>query len=83
MQSTATLEELAHRAGDGVDVWLYWAPATGSLTVVVADARTDDRFELEARADDALEVFYHPYAYAPLRSDAGSAASAALAGGCS
>jgi len=69
MQSTATLEELAHRGGDGVDVRLYWAPVTGGLTIVVADTRTDDRFELEARADNALEVFYHPYAYAPSRAD--------------
>jgi len=64
VQPTAILRELAHRAGDGVEVSLYWSPATGSLTVVVDDARAEERFELEARPDKALEVFYHPYAYA-------------------
>jgi len=60
----ATFKELAHRAGDGVEISLFWSPGTGSLTVVVDDARAEERFELEARADNALEVFYHPYAYA-------------------
>ncbi len=64
MQPMATFKELAHRAGDGVEISLFWSPGTGSLTVVVDDARAEERFELEARADNALEVFYHPYAYA-------------------
>ncbi len=69
--------------GAGVEVSLYWSPATGSLTVVVDDARAEERFELEARADNALEVFYHPYAYAPLRAGTQASPSAALAGDCS
>ena len=65
MQRMTTLKELAHRAGDGVEVSLYWSPSDGSLTVVVEDAKADEHFELEARPDNALEIFYHPYAYAP------------------
>jgi hypothetical protein len=38
--------------------------ATTGLTVSVADARTGGFFELEARRDKALDVFYHPYSYA-------------------
>jgi hypothetical protein len=83
MQPTATLKELAHRAGHGVEVSLYWSLATGSLTVVVDDARAEERFELDARADNALEVFYHPYAYAPSRAGAQEAPPVALAGDCS
>ena len=64
MQTATTYEELAYRAGDGVEVSLLWSPADGRLTVTVEDAKTDERFSLEARADNALEVFYHPYAYA-------------------
>jgi len=64
MQRATTYKELAHRAGDGVQVSLLWSPSDGNLTVVVDDAKVDERFELEARPDNALEVFYHPYAYA-------------------
>jgi hypothetical protein len=62
MKATTT-RELAHRSGDGVEVSLFWSPADGSLTVIVDDAKAEERFELEARPDNALEVFYHPYAY--------------------
>jgi hypothetical protein len=64
MQTMTTPKELAHRAGDGVEVSLLWSPSDGRLTVVVDDAKAEERFKLEARPDNALEVFYHPYAYA-------------------
>jgi hypothetical protein len=64
MYSMTTLRELAYRAGDGVEVSLFWSPADGSLKVVVDDHRVEERLELDARPDNALEVFYHPYAYA-------------------
>lgn len=64
MQWTATTKELAYRAGDGVEVSLRWNPSDGSLTVVVDDVKTEESFELQARPDNALDVFYHPYAYA-------------------
>jgi len=64
MQTAMTYKELAHRAGDGVDVLLLWSPADGRLTVTVEDSKADARFALEARADNALDVFYHPFAYA-------------------
>ena len=64
MQTVTTYRELAHRAGDGVEVSLLWRPSDGRLTVLVDDEKADERFSLEARADNALEVFYHPYAYA-------------------
>ena len=55
--------ELAHRVGDGFEVTLLWAQNDDTLTVVVNDRRTDESFEVEARADNALEVFNHPFAY--------------------
>ena len=36
----------------------------GSLRVVVVDARAGTAFEVTAPQDNALDVFYHPYAYA-------------------
>jgi hypothetical protein len=64
MQTAATYKELAHRAGNGVEVFLLWSPTDGHLTVVVDDATADERFALDARPDNALDVFNHPYAYA-------------------
>ena len=55
--------ELDHRVGDGFEVTLLWAEDGGDLKVVVNDWRTDERFELPATSDNALEVFKHPFAY--------------------
>jgi hypothetical protein len=57
------MRELAHRGGDGFEVSLLWAEEDGSLKVVVHDWRTDESFEIAARADNALDVFNHPFAY--------------------
>jgi len=56
--------ELAHRNADGVDVSLYWDHGADDLLVLVADSRTGDCFSLAAARERALDVFYHPYAYA-------------------
>ena len=50
MQTATTYRELAHRAGDGVEVSLLWRPSDGRLTVLVDDEKADERFSLEARA---------------------------------
>jgi hypothetical protein len=55
--------ELDHRVGDGFEVRLLWGKDDGVLTVVVDDWRTDEHFEITARADNALDVFRHPFAY--------------------
>jgi hypothetical protein len=57
------LRELDHRVGDGFEVRLLWGADDGKLKVVVDDWRTDDHFEITASADNALDVFNHPYAY--------------------
>ena len=57
--------ELAHRAGDGIDVLLLWDRGDGRLKVVVDDLRNGGSFELVARdGRHALDAFYHPFAYA-------------------
>ena len=58
------MTELAHRNNDGVDVSLYWDRGAEDLLVCVEDRRTGDRFSLSATRESALDVFYHPYAYA-------------------
>ena len=67
MTATDDTKELAHRAGDGVEVSLLWSKGRNRLTVEVFDTRTRDAFELEAHPDNALDAFYHPFAYAALR----------------
>jgi hypothetical protein len=67
MQQNTTFTELAHRAGDGVEVSLFWNEGDNRLTVAVADTRTGEEFELAAHPENALDVFYHPFAYAAFK----------------
>jgi hypothetical protein len=62
--------ELAHRAGDGIDVYLFWNPSDDVLAVTVLD-EAGESFELVVDVHEALEVFEHPYAYAAYRGAAG------------
>jgi hypothetical protein len=60
------IRELARRrASDAIEVVLLWDEATNELAVAASDARLGTYFELAAKADQALDVFNHPYAYAP------------------
>ena len=58
--------ELAHRSGAGVDVTLYWNPVLDELIVCVCDERHGAHFEIRPARYLALDVYYHPYAYADL-----------------
>jgi hypothetical protein len=57
--------ELAHRVNDGLEVTLFWHPANDGLTVSVSDWRRGAWFVIHPEACLALDVFYHPYSYAP------------------
>jgi hypothetical protein len=59
--------ELASRASCGIEVTLLWNRRSDDLRICVTDNHTGVSFELHAERDDALEVFYHPYAYAAAR----------------
>jgi hypothetical protein len=64
--STHTLRELDHRVSDGIDVRLLWRPHDDRTLVAVSDAKTGESFMFEVGADQrALDVFHHPFAYAP------------------
>ena len=58
------MEELHHREANEIAVSLLWSRHSGRLRVVVEDSKEGASFVLDARADNALEVFYHPYAHA-------------------
>jgi hypothetical protein len=60
--------ELASRESNGITVKLFWSRSTNLVTVAVADAATDDYFELVLDEDErAMDVFHHPYAHAAAR----------------
>jgi hypothetical protein len=58
--------ELARRSSAGVDVTLYWHPRLDELMVCVCDERHGAHFEIRPQRHLALDVYYHPYAYADL-----------------
>ena len=62
--ATPNTRELAARESDGIHVLLLWNPREDAITVSVEDDRGGDRFQLAVAPDRALDVFYHPFAYA-------------------
>ena len=58
--------ELARRSSAGVDVTLYWHSTLDELIVRVCDDRHGAHFEIRPQRYLALDVYYHPYAYADL-----------------
>jgi hypothetical protein len=67
MTRSATYVELAQRKGDSVAVSLLWRREDNRLKVAVAVTSTGVDFELDALPENALDVFYHPFAYAAFR----------------
>ena len=65
---TSEPRELDTRAGDGIDVRLFWHPATDTLTVSVFDSTNEQAFELVVDPGEALDAFHHPFAYAAFQS---------------
>ena len=60
--------ELMSRESNGLTVRLLWSRVTNLVTVAVADAASDDYFELVLdEHEPALEVFNHPFAHAAAR----------------
>ena len=58
------LKELDRRLSNGIDVSLLWDERDNSVMVSVVDIRSGESFDVEASPDNALDVFYHPYAHA-------------------
>jgi hypothetical protein len=61
--------ELDHRSNDGLDVRLLWDPGENAVFVAVEDRRTGESFQVAVGpGDSAMDVFRHPFAYAPVRT---------------
>jgi hypothetical protein len=58
------IRELDRRRNDGIDVRLLWDSRADTILIAVEDEKTENSFEVEVDAADALDAFRHPYAYA-------------------
>jgi hypothetical protein len=56
--------ELAVRTSNGTQVRLLWRQGTRRLWVEVWEPATAWALKIQAQPENALDVFYHPYAYA-------------------
>jgi hypothetical protein len=56
--------ELAYREDSHASVALLWNREDGTLKVSVHEVATENPLELIVGEDEALDAFYHPYAYA-------------------
>jgi hypothetical protein len=61
---SALTRELAQRQGGGIEVLLLWHPEVDQVEVAVRDSSTGAEFQIAVAPGDAIEAFYHPYAYA-------------------
>ena len=61
--STQT-RELAQRLSGTVEVLLLWQPEGDQVELSVHDLATDAGFHLDVAPANAMDAFYHPYAYA-------------------
>jgi hypothetical protein len=67
MMKRSTFTELARRTGDNLAVSLLWRREDNRLRVVVTETIGGRGFELDAHPENALDIFYHPFAYAAFR----------------
>jgi hypothetical protein len=61
--TTSNWVELADRAGDGLEIRLYWNSGDGRVKVTVTHLATDRTAQLDVAPTDALEAFHHPFVY--------------------
>jgi hypothetical protein len=57
--------ELAERRSGTVEVLLLWYPEIDRVERSVRDLVTGAGFHIEVAPGNAIDAFYHPYAYAP------------------
>jgi hypothetical protein len=67
--SESERRELARRSSADVDVTLYWHSTLDELIVSVCDERQGAHFEIRPPRYLALDVYYHPYAYADFETE--------------
>jgi hypothetical protein len=61
--------ELAQRRSGADEVLLLWHPESDLVELSVRDRLTGTGFRVEVAPTDAIDAFYHPYAYTARRED--------------
>ena len=67
---SAPTRELAQRLSGTLEVLLLWHPGIDQLELSVRDLATRTGFYVEVAPANAIDAFYHPYAYAARRENA-------------
>ena len=68
-QALQMMREIHSRGADGIQVRMLWCERNERVTVAVDDTKTGDAFAIEVRnGDRAMDIFHHPFAYAPSRA---------------
>jgi hypothetical protein len=62
---SASTRELAQRRSGTVEVLLLWHPRKDRVELALRDLSTGDCLHILVAPDNAMDAFYHPYAYAP------------------
>ena len=68
--ASAPTRELAQRLSGTAEVLLLWRPELNRLELSVQDFATGASFYIEVAPANAIDAFYHPYAYAARRENA-------------
>ena len=68
----ARTRELAQRRSGTLEILLLWHPQHDRVELSVRDLTTDVSFHLDVAPGDAVDAFYHPYAYAARRKKTGA-----------
>ncbi len=63
--------ELAQRLSGTDEVRLVWHPGSDCVELSVSDVETGAGFRMAVGPSRAVDAFYHPYASAARRADAG------------
>jgi hypothetical protein len=66
---SASRRELAHRAGNGIEVTLYWRKGDNRTTIEIWNAASGQRLVFEVAPDRALDAYNHPFAHLAARDD--------------
>jgi len=66
----APSRELAQRQTGSVEVRLLWDAEADRVEISLHDSATDAGFHVDVAPGNALDAFYHPYAYAPAHATA-------------
>jgi hypothetical protein len=57
--------ELASRVSGGIEVTLYWSAHDDSTSIELWQAATEETLTFAIAREQALDAFYHPFAYLP------------------